>query len=430
MESKDWFDQTLHTESAIAMYGDDGKTVLGYKFPLYALRDFGDESDVLLIQTEPSLETLRNIDSVGTEYMVVNPKFTVYSIVLRYVYFVISVVGLVLYGARYRTIPASERILEQKMVLVLSVLLVMFNDPLYPVTVLYPNKASSYFSVFFVINFVIFLLFLWIVFLDRIFYEDGQKQTQLLNWKRIGYILVTYFLALILYTEIAFDHIEGLPIVATEDMFTNKFVALEILVLFMVMLGFIYILVQYVRVCMAVDEKMWRNQLFMFFSLFFLFITLVMFFVNGFSINDMSGNRILLLFTIMNMYTLYMQYMYSITNQERDHIDRGAVYALSHNNDRQGGFGLLENGSDGGDCVDLEFRDMIQPGPIFKQDPPQQGWGSHPTKEERKRVDYGDELEEEPEHTLEKQMKREEEVDFFEKQAENNRREKEEQGFE
>ena len=47
--------------------------------------------------------------------------------------------------------------LEQKMIMVLSVLLVMFNDPLYPVTILYPNKASSYFSVFFVVNFIIFL---------------------------------------------------------------------------------------------------------------------------------------------------------------------------------------------------------------------------------------------------------------------------------
>jgi hypothetical protein len=61
------------------------------------------------------------------------------------------------------------------MIAILSVLLVFFNDPLYPITILEPNKASSYFSVFFVINFVIFLIFLWIIFLDRIYYEDGQK---------------------------------------------------------------------------------------------------------------------------------------------------------------------------------------------------------------------------------------------------------------
>lgn len=61
------------------------------------------------------------------------------------------------------------------MIVVLSVLCVLFNDPFYPITVLQPNKVSSYFSVFFVINFVVFLIALWIIFLDRILFEDGQK---------------------------------------------------------------------------------------------------------------------------------------------------------------------------------------------------------------------------------------------------------------
>jgi hypothetical protein len=93
------------------------------------------------------------------------------------------------------------------MIVILSVLLGFFNDPLYPVTILYPNKASSYFSVFFVINFIVFLLFLWILFLDRIYYEDGQKETQLLNWKRFAYIIVTNVLFLVFYTLLAFDYL-------------------------------------------------------------------------------------------------------------------------------------------------------------------------------------------------------------------------------
>lgn len=51
----------------------------------------------------------------------------------------------------------------------------------------------------------------------------------------------------------------------------------------------------------------------MFFSIFFIFISIVMFFVNGYNIFSYTGNRILLLFTQANMYTFYMQYMYSVT---------------------------------------------------------------------------------------------------------------------
>ena len=160
----------MYPRDAIEVYGDDDETIIGYRYPLYGLRGFSEQSFVLIIETEPALLNLTGVDKIEPEIMVVNPKFTGFSIAIRYTFFVCSMIGAIVYGARFKKIPKSERILEQKMVMVMSVLLVMFNDPLYPVTVLYPNKASSYFSVFFVINFVIFLLFLWIIFLDRIFY--------------------------------------------------------------------------------------------------------------------------------------------------------------------------------------------------------------------------------------------------------------------
>ena len=79
------------------------------------------------------------------------------------------------------------------------------------------------------------------------------------------------------------------------------------------------------------------------------------------------------------MYTFYLQYMYSITGQERDKVEKREIYGEDK---RQGGFGLLENGSDGADCVDLEFKDMIPPGGLhFKKDKKedgeenQKGWG-------------------------------------------------------
>jgi hypothetical protein len=81
----------------------------------------------------------------------------------------------------------------------------------------------------------------------------------------------------------------------------------------MIIIGFCYIFISYIRLCVRGDEMLWRNQLFLFFSVFFIVITIVLFFVNGFEINTLAGNRILLLYTSMNMYTFYMQYMYSLS---------------------------------------------------------------------------------------------------------------------
>jgi hypothetical protein len=112
------------------------------------------------------------------------------------------------------------------MIVVMSVLLVFFNDPFYPITILYPNKASSYFSVFFVINFLVFLIFVWIVFIDRIAYEDGLKKSELLNWKRIGYIIILYIFLLAFFTKLAFEEIEGLPIIPAQVLMSPQFLVL------------------------------------------------------------------------------------------------------------------------------------------------------------------------------------------------------------
>ena len=88
---------------------------------------------------------------------------------------------------------------------------------------------------------------------------------------------------------------------------------------------FAYIIFSYIRLCTKLDTLLWRNQLFLFFSVFFIVMTLSLFFVNGFSINSFAGNRVLLLCTSMNMYTFYLQYMYSLPKEERDRVQRGQI---------------------------------------------------------------------------------------------------------
>lgn len=76
-------------------------------------------------------------------------------------------------------------------------------------------------------------------------------------------------------------------------------------------------MIDYVRIFLKMNEMLWRNQLFLLFSIFFIVLTVAFFFVEGFEINSLTGSRILLLYTLMNMYTFYLQYMYSITSEER-----------------------------------------------------------------------------------------------------------------
>lgn len=71
----------------------------------------------------------------------VNPKFTTFTIVIRLVFMACAILSCSLYMSRYVKVPKSKRVIEQTMVAVASVLLIMFNDPFYAITVLKPNGA-------------------------------------------------------------------------------------------------------------------------------------------------------------------------------------------------------------------------------------------------------------------------------------------------
>ena len=71
-----------------------------------------------------------------------NPSSALLIIIIRAVLFVISTLAFGIYFYFYFKTPENERIVEQKLVLYLSVALLVFNDPLYFYTVLYPNSVK------------------------------------------------------------------------------------------------------------------------------------------------------------------------------------------------------------------------------------------------------------------------------------------------
>ncbi len=72
-------------------------------------------------------------------------------------------------------------------------------------------------------------------------------------------------------------------------------------------------------------NKIWRNQIFLMFSFLFIVIIFVMLIIDGFSVYEYTGNRILILFGFMNMYTIFLQYMFSINTKEASKLDRQRI---------------------------------------------------------------------------------------------------------
>ena len=121
--------------------------------------------------------------------------------------------------------------------------------------------------------------------------------------------------------------------------------------------------------------------MFIFFSLFFLFTTLVLFILAGFRINSYHGNRILLIYTQMNMYTFYMCYMYTVTEEDMQRIERG------HFLEEDGGRQKMNMLGSGNDFVDVNLDDYQNMQEDFDQKMEKEE-GSEKT-EEKKNDEFG-----------------------------------------
>lgn len=75
----------------------------------------------------------------------ISKSFTGFTIAIRYIFFVLSILAAFLYIRKYKKIPVTDRIIEQKLIGILSIFLIFFNDPLYPITVLKENMARYLF---------------------------------------------------------------------------------------------------------------------------------------------------------------------------------------------------------------------------------------------------------------------------------------------
>lgn len=70
-----------------------------------------------------------------------NPEFTLFVLLIRAFGCVVTLLTGFCYAWSYCRVSQYQRLVEQKLVLVMSVLVFLFNDPLYVISVLFPNQV-------------------------------------------------------------------------------------------------------------------------------------------------------------------------------------------------------------------------------------------------------------------------------------------------
>jgi hypothetical protein len=80
----------------------------------------------------------------------------------------------------------------------------------------------------------------------------------------------------------------------------------------------LYIIMQYFRICCNKSDRLWRSELFMSYSILFIGAMIIFIFTdNALGSYDYNGTTVIFLYGLMNLYTWYLQYMYSPTKETK-----------------------------------------------------------------------------------------------------------------
>jgi hypothetical protein len=199
-----------------------------------------------------------------------------------------------------------------------------------------------------VVNLIAFLLLFWLVAADRIYFEDGQQETAQLTKKKVAYVGLVWALLIICLMIYTMQQVNGSPIVPHD--FARSYTAARVVIGLVVFCGMVYIAARFIRSCMAPEGRTWRSQLFMAFSSAFIIGVFIIVVSNALAPYNYSGSSILVVYTLVNVYVYYLQYMFTITREEAARLEHPEPLP-----DRQDNYDVITVGTI--DLVDVNLDD-------------------------------------------------------------------------
>lgn len=129
--------------------------------------------------------------------MTQNRGYVLALLMIRYTLVIASLVTLFSYASFYIKMPKEAITFEHKAIFGLSILLVLFNDPFYGLTLLMPGWFTVLLSLLWIVLFVCGLVFFWMIMFQRIYKEPLLIQTNLVKPLPMTLTLAVFLMMLI-----------------------------------------------------------------------------------------------------------------------------------------------------------------------------------------------------------------------------------------
>lgn len=132
-----------------------------------------------------------------------NPSFTFFLLVVRYWLLGIALIGFGFYLNFYLNSSKTNLTFEHHYIMILSIGLLMMNDPLSAATILIGTPVFVVFSTIYVTLFLSLILFFWTLMYTRIHSEIDKKETNLVNCWNISYSFAFFIFLTSVFVSVA-----------------------------------------------------------------------------------------------------------------------------------------------------------------------------------------------------------------------------------
>lgn len=243
-----------------------------------------------------------------------DPSFFMFVVVIKYIFLISSVISGIIYFKNYSSIRHNIRVWEQEALLSLSILVAGFNDPFYPITLLFPNSLSIFFSIVTTSSFYSYLLYFWLVLFQR-FYQDNSLKPCTTNhmWKKIlgGTIFTITTIMNHLHSNL-YRYDPSFQIKPQVEWYYYSFLAFMDSFQFMIIAIIMYFSFRVYKDWAIIIQ---RHKVSCLFSFYFIVIITMFIVTANNEVYYENGERALLIISMSNIYVGFMQYLYSPTHE-------------------------------------------------------------------------------------------------------------------
>ncbi|KAJ6228273.1 transmembrane protein [Anaeramoeba flamelloides] len=303
--------------------------------PYLHYKNYHLEFNVNLNEEHPSLEDLY------IEFNFINKSMTYFELFMRYTFLIITIISISYFLKKIKKIAYSNLNIEQKWICWLLLLLIFFNNPIYPTIILSHSRLVSFLNGIFTATFLITISGFWLCNLDGIRLQAHERTFSKFYLPKCIPLAILWFLFFIIYIWSQIHPMDDPQYEAAHDI--PGFFVIEIIIICLYGIYFLWSIFVTIRSFKKIGNSPQQKKRFcLFFSLAFLVLIFTILTIYGRFITKIknTSGEFMATYTIYNVYLLF--YTYSIlpasTVQKEIKIqNNGAFYEhdtdslLSHN---------------------------------------------------------------------------------------------------